>query len=211
MIAGYINSKFKAIYKDVIQEAKRIHDSSDCLEDEKNVKVLTDFAMRLIKLHDILGKNIEISPIVETEKKEVKEPEVIQESKEPEDINTANEIMSDLKRSNVYRLIPTQINPVWENAKIDIKIGYNFNYRGMALQVVTDSGWVSKDYNCKIFVIDPVIGLPITSYEGTISELEDRLSNVFINYLKTIESNKESIVQLANAFKKLKEVAQKAA
>ena len=80
-------------------------------------------------------------------------------------------------------------------------------YRGLKLNVITDKGWVKNDYKCNITIIDPVIGLPITSYDGTLSELEEVISQKFIPYLQTLDSNKESIVQIAHAFKKLKNKA----
>ena len=208
MIAGYINSMLRKIYEAVILEAKNIIPTT--LEQDEFKQELTGYLDKLIKFNDILSKSYNVKNIatpIETVTLSAKNPvkkEAPQEVQETEVIDTANEIMTDLKRCNVNRLIPTQIKPVWENAKLEVKIGYQFNYRGMDLQLFTDKGWVNKDYQCKIFIVDPVIGLPITSYDGTLSELENKLSEVFINYLKTIESNKEAIVQIANSFKNLK-------
>lgn len=180
VLAGFLNSLLKKLYQKFNEEFNTFPADMEKIE------------KWFSKRNDILVKLFNVSPLNDT--KEDKQT----------DIPTGNEIMSDLKRCNVSRFIPTQIKPVWENAKVESKIGYQFNYRGMDLQLVTNKGWVSENTVCKVFIIDPVVGLPITSYEGTITELEDRLSEVFINYLKTIESNKEFIVQVAKTFKELK-------
>ena len=193
VIAGYLNSMLKRIYNDMIEVQ-----NSYILKHNGNEDDALNGAMEYIeKRNAILVKLFNVVPVKEVQKTEV------QEVQETEVIDTANEIMTDLKRCNVNRLIPTQVNPLWKNCKVETKIGYQFEYRGMPLQVVTDKGWISKDTVCKVFIIDPVIGLPVSSYDGTLAELENKLSEVFINYLKTIESNKEAIVQLATAFNRL--------
>lgn len=193
MVAGYINSMIRTVYNDMLKSCKEIVPKD--LEDEKLKSALTDYAMKMIKFHDILAKFVEVEDLVKPVKEEVQVHDTI---------DTSNEIMTELKRCNVHKLIPTQTNPVWKNCKLDLRIGYQFNYRGMDLQLITDKGWVTEYTHCKIYVIDPVIGLPITSYEGTVKDLEEKLSEVFIGYLKTIESNKEFIVQVAKTFKELK-------
>ena len=199
VIAGYLNSIIKRIYnniKDVNLSYELKHGKSD-----DNLIGAMEY---LEKRNDILVKALGVAPVNEV----VNDFQTIPDAFEPEqdleqETNLANEIMTELKRCNVNRLIPTQVKPVWENCKVETKIGYMFEYRGMPLQVVTDKGWVKQDYTCTIFIIDPVIGLPITSYEGTLNDLDSKLSEVFINYLKTIENNKEFIVQVATAFNRL--------
>lgn len=196
VIAGFINVILRKVYNAVIKEAKNI--IAVDLATDKLKQELTGYCDKLIKFNDILLKSYEV--------KNIAIPYVVDviEEVQKENIKTSENITA-LKRCNVNRLIPTQVKPIWNNCKMVVKIGYSFEYRGMPLQVVTDKGWVKNDCECKVFIIDPVIGLPITSYDGTLTDLEDKLAEVFIGYLKTIESNKESIVQIANAFKKLKE------
>lgn len=194
IIAGYLNSIIRRIYnniKDANIACELKHGKAD--------DMLVEAMEYLEKRNTILVKAFNVTPV-----NEVVEPvEQTTEQTTEQETNLANEIMTELKRCNVNRLIPTQVKPVWENCKVETKIGYMFEYRGMPLQIVTDKGWVKQDYTCKIFIIDPVIGLPITSYEGTLNDLDSKLSEVFINYLKTIENNKEFIVQIATAFNRL--------
>ena len=156
----------------------------------------------LTKRNDILVKKFDVSPVGSKQ-----ETEVITDVEVVETVES-NDNITPLKKCNVIRFIPSQVKPIWENGTIKSFIGYHFEYRGMSLQAYRSDGWengLKKD--AQIFIIDPVIGLPITSYHGLLAELEDKLSEVFINYLKTLESNKETIVQIAMAFKSLKEAA----
>ena len=193
MITGYINSILRSIYAEVIITAKSIIATD--LETDKFKNELTGYLDKLIKFNDIMLKDYEVKNIAynlnSSEKSEISEN------------IESNENISELKRCNVNRLIPTSVKPF--NGEIVVKIGYSLEYRGMPLQIITDKGWVKNDLTCKIEIIDPVLGLPITSFNGTLSDLENKLSEVFINYLRTIESNKENVVQIANIFKKLKE------
>lgn len=198
--AGYLNSIIKKIYADV----KEMHGkyTNDKKRDDKEYQNLSDALKHLEKRNEILVKHFGVSPLIEEVKQEiVTDVEVV-------DTVESNENITPLKRCNVVRFIPTQVKPLWENGAIETHVGYNFEYRGMPLQVYRMDGWERTNSTvCRIFIVDPVIGLPITSYDGMLSELEDRLSEVFIGYLKTIESNKESIVQIARAFKALKAIA----
>lgn len=186
IIAGYLNSMLRRIYNDMndVQNTYILKHNGN--EDD----VLTGAMNHIEKRNDILVKLFNVAPV-----NEVQEVQEVQED---------NLIMTALKKCNVNRLIPTQLKPLWEACTLESKIGYQFTFRGMPLQVVTDKGWINNDMITKIYVIDPVIGLPVTSYTGTLTELEEKISEVFIGYLKTIESNKEAIVQLASAFNKLK-------
>lgn len=196
-LAGYLNFLLKTVYN---RFNTYMND-----EDPDKRKILE----YLEKKNAILAKDYKVSPLKEVSEKTTdnkgslaeKIVNDIVESKE------SHELMTDLKRCNVFKLVPTQVNPFWENCKIDLRIGYSLEYRGLKLNVITDKGWVKNDYKCNITIIDPVIGLPITSYVGTLSELEEVISQKFIPYLQTLDSNKESIVQIAHAFKKLKNKA----
>ena len=195
-VAGYINSILRSVYEEVNRANKNIIPKYP--DDDVLKKDLADYAKRIEKLHDILNKFVEVAPLTYDSNNDMEVQEVE---------NIGSELLTPLKRCNVKRFIPTQIKPVWENGKVETKIGYSFEYRGMPLQAITNRGWVNSDYPCKVFIIDPVVGLPVASYDGTLADIEDKLSEVFIGYLKTIESNKEYIVQIATAFNKLKETA----
>ena len=190
-LAGYLNSIIRKLY-----------DKINTLNDIDGYAEALKF---LEKRSGLLVKYCNISPLKE-KKEAIPEVGSIVE-KIVNDTITSHELMTELKRCNVHKLVPTQVKPIWENCKIDLRIGYSFEYRGFKFNIITDKGWVTNDYQCKITIIDPVIGLPVTSYDGTISELEDKLSQVFMPYLQTLESNKETIVQIAHAFKELKKKA----
>lgn len=195
-VAAYVNLKLKAVYNEAIKYLGTMPEFTD---DERKLKnEINDFVYRIIKLHDILAKNIEVAPLVEVKKPEVPKIEDEQEIQTSENI-------TELKKCNVIRYIPTQVNPIWQNGKLITYIGYNFEYRGMPLQVYRADGWENKQSNkCRIFIVDPVIGLPLAQYDGMLSDLESKLDEVFIKYLQTIESNKEAIVLIAKAFEALK-------
>lgn len=196
-IAGYLNFLIRKVYERF---------DSYLNDNDPDKRKVLDY---LEKKNNILAKDYKVSPLQEvsdnTSNTEGSLAEKIVndivESKE------SHELMTELKRCNVHKLVPTQVKPIWENCKIDLRIGYSLEYRGFKFNIITDKGWVTNDYQCKITIIDPVIGLPVTSYDGTLSELEDKLSQVFMPYLQTLESNKETIVQIAHAFKELKKKA----
>lgn len=177
-LAGYLNSFIKKVYDLFNAELKN---------DDPDKKEVLDF---LKKKNAILVKAFRVAPI-----EEVKPAEVPVEE---------NENITELKKCNVIRYIPTQVKPIWENGTIENHIGYHFTYRGMPLQAYTTDGWCNKRKTTTVFIVDPVLGLPITHYTGALADIEEILANVFIGYLKTIESNKESIVLIARAFDKLK-------
>ena len=185
-IAGYVNSLIRNVYvdiEDLIQKTDK--------RQEDFIKDLTTYNKKMVKFHEILKKWFSVEDLVK---------EVTIES---------NENISALKRCNVVRYIPTQLKPIWENGKTETKIGYSFEYRGLPLQVFRiDGTWENSNSKpCRIFIIDPVIGLPVTQYDGMLSDLENKVSEVFFKYLETINANAETIVQIASAFEKLKKVA----
>ncbi len=198
-VAAYVNLKLRAVYDEAIKYLGTIQVFNE--DDQKFKNEINDFVYRIIKLHDILAKNIEVAPLVEVKKPEVPKIEDEQEIQTSENI-------TELKKCNVIRYIPTQVNPVWQNGKVETFIGYNFSYRGMPLQVYRADGWENRtSTSTRVYIVDPVIGLPLAQYDGMLSDLESKLDEVFIKYLQTIESNKEAIVLIADAFKKLKEAA----
>lgn len=183
ILAGYVNSLIKKLYIGFTNKLK------DCDDAEKINKWLE-------KRNDILVKAFNVSPLNEEPQEEPKQ-----------EVSETTENITALKKCNVVRFIPTQIKPVWENGTIENHIGYHFEYRGMPLQAYTTDGWCKDNLMTTVFIIDPVLGLPITHFAGALKDIEDKLAEVFIGYLKTLESNKESIVQIATAFKKLKATA----
>lgn len=198
VVAGYLNSIIKKIYADIKEAENKFKDDDS---KEKEYQNLKDALNHLEKRNDMLVKAFNVSPLNEVKQEVITEVEVV-------DTVESNENITALKKCNVIRFIPTQVKPLWENGSIESHVGYHFEYRGLPLQVYRIDGWENKTSNhSKIFVIDPVIGLPVTNYDGMLSDLEEKLSEVFIGYLKTIESNKEAIVQIARAFEALKKVA----
>jgi len=181
VLAGYVNSLIKKVYDCFSNKLK---------DNDDDVSIINKW---LEKRNDFLVKAFNVSPLNEVKQ----DTEVIEPT----------ENITELKKCNVIRFIPTQLKPVWENGKIENHIGYHFEYRGMPLQAYTTDGWCRKNLNTTIFIIDPVLGLPMTHFTGALNDIEDKLSEVFIGYLKTLESNKESIVQIATAFNKLKATA----
>lgn len=187
ILAGYLNSIIKKIYDRFNKELKE--------NDPDKVKIIE----WLNKRNDMLVKAFNVSTLIE----EVKE---VQETPEIAPVES-NENLTPFKKCNVVRYIPTQLKPIWENGTTENHIGYHFEYRGMPLQAYTTDGWCKDNLVTTIFIVDPVIGLPITHYDGALCDIEDVLAGVFMKYLQTIENHKEAIVQIARAFSKLKEVA----
>ena len=200
MLAGYLNYIIKSAYNDCARCKEVDSDKQVNYKDDYPLIMESwDYSLNyLAKRNNELVKKFGVSPVIEDTKPEVPE---VQETEVQENIKS-NELITELKRCNVNRLIPTSIKPF--TGTITTKIGYSLEYRGMPLQIITDKGWIKNDIQCRIEIIDPVLGLPITSFDGTLSELENKLSEVFIGYLKTIESNKENVVQIARTFQKLK-------
>lgn len=191
IIAGYLNATLKRVYE-------KFKAFNDTIRPKKpsGDEYVNEILKYLEKRNDLLVKAFNVQPFNTVE---------VVDTVEVIDTVEANENITELKKCNVVRLVPTQVKPIWDNAKLETHIGYNFSYRGLPLQVYRMDGWENKNSSAsRIFIIDPVIGLPITNYEGMLSELEEKISEVFFKYLETIESNKESIVQIANAFKELK-------
>lgn len=196
VVAGYINSIIKKIYTEIKEMHDRCKDDKEKAKDFENI---VNALSHLEKRNAMLVKAFNVSPLIE----EVKE---VQETPETIPVES-NENLTPLKKCNVVRYIPTQVKPLWENGTTENHIGYHFEYRGMPLQAYTTDGWCKDNLVTTIFIVDPVIGLPITHYDGALCDIEDVLAGVFMKYLQTIENHKEAIVQIARAFSKLKEVA----
>lgn len=185
-LAGYINSLVRVVYEEVENTIKNT--------DKRNEDLIKDFTIynnKMVKYNEVLKKWFKVEDLIK---------------KPIESTIESNANITELKKCNVIRYIPTQLKPIWENGKTETKIGYSFEYRGLPLQVFRiDGTWENNESkSCRIFVIDPVIGLPVTQYDGMITDLEDKISQVFFKYLETLNNNAETIVQIANAFKKLK-------
>lgn len=201
VVAGYVNSIIKKIYAEVKTAYDKFTEKLTDGEkvDSKEYQYLSDALSHLEKRNAMLVKAFDVSPLGEEVKQEVQEVAPVESSE-----NESSENMTPLKKCNVVRYIPTQVNPVWKYGLIETHVGYHFEYRGMPLQAYTTDGWCKNDADTTVFIVDPVIGLPVTHYDGALSDIEEVLAGAFIKYLQTIESNKEAIVQIARAFEDLK-------
>ena len=204
VIAGYINSIIVKTYNECKKCADIDRDKQANYKDDYSLIMASwDYSLKYLeKRNNELVKRFGVTSVNEI-KEEVKEVVETQEIPEVPPVES-NENLTPLKKCNVVRYIPTQVNPIWKYGLCETYVGYHFTYRGMPLQAYTTGGWCKDNVTTTIFIVDPVIGLPITHYDGMLSDIEEVLAGVFIKYLQTIENNKEVIVQIARAFEDLK-------
>ena len=162
ILAGYINSLIKKIYDCFSNKLK------DDFEDAEKINKWLE------KRNDFLVKAFNASPLNEEPKEETKQ-----------EVSETTENITALKKCNVVRFIPTQIKPVWENGTIENHIGYHFEYRGMPLQAYTTDGWCKDNLMTTVFIVDPVLGLPITHFAGALKDIEDKFKKAWADYINS--------------------------